>query len=73
MRYLIALLGLLVVANAQFGSFFDQMFGGGGDGHPQGHGHGHQQGSGNNPSDASHYRQRYEHCMYISLAGQDNF
>ena len=58
MRYLIALLSLLAVANAQFGSFFDHMFNGG-DSH-EGHHGGHH--SNNNPSDASHYRQRYESC-----------
>ncbi|KAL6849097.1 Long chronological lifespan protein 2 [Amphichorda felina] len=56
MRYLIALLSLLAVANAQFGGFFDQMFGSD-DGHA-GHGRGHH--SSNSPSDASHYRHRYE-------------
>ncbi|KAH8733987.1 hypothetical protein BGZ61DRAFT_515183 [Ilyonectria robusta] len=59
MRYLIALLSLLAVANAQFGGFFDQMFG------QQGGGHEHQQqqhqGQQNNPSDASHYIHYYEH------------
>lgn len=58
MRYLIALLSLLAVANAQFGGFFDQMFGSD-DGHA-GHGRGHH--SSNSPSDASHYRHRYESC-----------
>lgn len=63
MRYLIALLTLLTAVNAQFGGFFDQMFGGGGgNGNPH---EAHQQGSQqapNNPSDASLFRQRYEHC-----------
>ncbi|CAG9944503.1 unnamed protein product [Clonostachys rosea f. rosea IK726] len=62
MRYLIALLTLLTAVNAQFGGFFDQMFGGGGgNGNPH---EAHQQGSQqapNNPSDASLFRQRYEH------------
>lgn len=56
MRFLIAFLSLFALANAQFGGFFDQMFGGGGGG---GHGH-HEQQNRNNPSDASHYRQRFE-------------
>lgn len=61
MRYLLALLTLLAVANAQFGSFFDQMFGAGDqDGPHQGGGGGRR--SANNPSDAAHYRQRYEQC-----------
>lgn len=64
MRYLIALLTLLTAVNAQFGGFFDQMFGGGGGGNSNPH-EAHQQGSQqapNNPSDASLFRQRYEHC-----------
>ena len=54
MRYLLAFLSLLALANAQFGGFFDQMFG------QQGGQQHHQQQ--NNPSDASHYRQRYDGC-----------
>jgi len=57
MRYLVAFLSLLAVANAQFGSFFDQMFGGQDEGHHGGH---HARQSPNNPSDASHYRQHYD-------------
>ena len=53
MRYLIAFLSLLALANAQFGGFFDQMFG---DGPNQGQ----QQRHSNNPSDAGLYRQRYD-------------
>lgn len=62
MRYLIALLSLFALANAQFGGFFDQMFGnsqGGG-----GHEHHHQSHSQNNPSDASHYRTQHDQCMF---------
>ena len=58
MRYLVAFLSLLAVANAQFGSFFDQMFGGQDEGHHGGHHHARQ--SPNNPSDAAHYRQHYD-------------
>ncbi|KAI5461708.1 hypothetical protein BGZ63DRAFT_386471 [Mariannaea sp. PMI_226] len=57
MRYIIALLSLLTLANAQFGGFFDQMFGGQGGGHE----HRQQQQQQNNPSDASHYHHHYEH------------
>ncbi|CAM1507852.1 Fc.00g047000.m01.CDS01 [Cosmosporella sp. VM-42] len=53
MRYVLALLSLLSLANAQFGGFFDQMF------NQQG-GHQHQQQQQNNPSDAAHYRQRHD-------------
>jgi hypothetical protein len=57
MRFLIAFLSLFALANAQFGSFFDNMFsGGGGGGHP------HESQQRNNPSDAAHYRQRFEQC-----------
>ena len=59
MRLLITLLSLSALANAQFGGFFDHMFGGGGGGH----GHDQQQQSRNNPSDAGHYRQRFDQCM----------
>ncbi|CCC13882.1 hypothetical protein SMACR_07951 [Sordaria macrospora] len=72
MRTLTLLLSLLFLASpiaAQFGSFFDQMFGGGGHG---GHGHQHQQqhqGHGqqqhpNVPSDPSIYQANYQraHC-----------
>lgn len=55
MRYLIALLSLFAVANAQFGGFFDQMFGGQ-------QGGGGQQAPQNNPSDANHYRSRHDQC-----------
>lgn len=55
MRFLIAFLSLFALANAQFGGFFDQMFGGGGGG-------GHEQQNRNNPSDAAHYRQRFDQC-----------
>ncbi|RSM05671.1 Long chronological lifespan protein 2 [Fusarium oligoseptatum] len=48
MRYLIAVLSLLGLANAQFGGFFDQMFG-------QQGGEQHHAQPQNNPSDASHY------------------
>lgn len=54
MRYLIAFLSLLSLANAQFGGFFDQMFNNGGREHrtePQ-----------NNPSDASLYQNNYDNC-----------
>ncbi|KFA64248.1 hypothetical protein S40285_06760 [Stachybotrys chlorohalonatus IBT 40285] len=56
MRYLILFLSLLGLASAQFGGFFDQMFGG--------HQGEQQQQYQNNPSDASHYRARYSqsHC-----------
>ncbi|KAL2111269.1 hypothetical protein VUR80DRAFT_10336 [Thermomyces stellatus] len=51
MRALV-LLALVSVATAQFGGFFDQMFGG--------HGHGGQQQRPKNvPSDASSYRHNY--------------
>ncbi|KAF4466615.1 Long chronological lifespan 2 [Fusarium albosuccineum] len=53
MRYLIAILSLLTLVNAQFGGFFDQMFNQGG--HEQ-----HHQRAQNSPSDASHYRHHYE-------------
>lgn len=51
----LALLALVSVATAQFGGFFDQMFGG------QGHG-GQQQRQKNVPSDASSYQRGYESC-----------
>lgn len=57
MRSLIVFLSLLALANAQFGGFFDQMFGGGGGGEQQGQAR-------NNPSDASHYRSRHDQCAY---------
>ena len=51
----LALLALVSVATAQFGGFFDQMFGG--------HSHGGQQQRQRNvPSDASSYRRNYESC-----------
>lgn len=54
MRALV-LLALVSVATAQFGGFFDQMFGG--------HGHGGQQQRPKNvPSDASSYRHNYGSC-----------
>jgi hypothetical protein len=58
MRYLIAILSFLSLANAQFGGFFDQMFGQQGS-HEQHHGQPQ-----NNPSDASHYRNQYDNCVY---------
>ncbi|KAF4975695.1 hypothetical protein FZEAL_7550 [Fusarium zealandicum] len=57
MRYLVALLSLLSLANAQFGGFFDQMFGQQGD-----HEH-HQAQQQQNPSDASHYRHHHENSV----------
>lgn len=57
MRYLIALLSLLSLANAQFGGFFDQMFQRGS----------HEQGQQMNPSDSSLYRNRYDQCTPIAL------
>ena len=59
MRHLILFLSLMGLASAQFGGFFDQMFGGGG-----GHGGEHHQ-QPNNPSDAAHYRSRYSQCTSI--------
>ncbi|KAK3948024.1 hypothetical protein QBC32DRAFT_352617 [Pseudoneurospora amorphoporcata] len=68
---LITLLTLASPIAAQFGSFFDQMFGGGGHGHghhqqQQQHGHqGHgQQQHPNVPSDPSIYQANYQraHC-----------
>jgi hypothetical protein len=56
MRYLFVFLSLLGLASAQFGGFFDQMFGGGGQ--QQQH---HRQQQQNNPSDAGHYRKQYDH------------
>src|SRR5687768_7748126 len=65
MRYFsslpLVLLSLMGVAHAQFGGFFDQMFGGGGGG---GH-HGHQQRQQNVPSDSSGYRQIYDQCEFL--------
>lgn len=59
MRYIVAFLSLLTLVNAQFGGFFDQMFGQQG-----GHGHEHHQAQQqNNPSDANHYKHNYENCM----------
>lgn len=69
MRYFIALLSLLTLVNAQFGGFFDQMFGQQG-----GHGHEQRQQQQNNPSDAAHYRNQYEHCKdlrYLESIGGD--
>lgn len=65
---LLTLLTLASPISAQFGSFFDQMFGGGGHGHhqqhqQQHHGHGQQQHP-NVPSDPSIYQANYQraHC-----------
>ncbi|KAH7318145.1 hypothetical protein B0I35DRAFT_478682 [Stachybotrys elegans] len=57
MRFLILVLSLVGLAAAQFGGFFDQMFGGGGGG---GGGGEHQAQNRNNPSDATHYRARHD-------------
>ncbi|KAJ4321281.1 Long chronological lifespan protein 2 [Fusarium piperis] len=57
MRSLIAILSLLSLASAQFGGFFDQMFGQQG-GHEQ-----HHAQPQNNPSDASHYRHQYDNSV----------
>lgn len=63
MKFLLSfLLASLPLASAQFGGFFEQMFGGQ-EGH--GHGHGHQQ-QHNNPSDANNYRTQFEQCEYIT-------
>lgn len=62
MRFLslpLALLQAILLAStvsAQFG-FFDQMFGGGGQGGHHGHGHQQQQ---NVPSDSANYRHNYQ-------------
>lgn len=61
MQVLIALFTLLAFANAQFGGFFDQMFNGGGHQEEEHHQGGRRQPP-NNPSDASHYLQRYDQC-----------
>ncbi|KAG9252184.1 uncharacterized protein F5Z01DRAFT_235315 [Emericellopsis atlantica] len=58
MRCLIAFLSLLALANAQFGGFFDQMFG-----DAPNHGQGQQQRHSNNPSDAGLYRQRHDQAL----------
>jgi hypothetical protein len=54
MRCLVAFISLFALVNAQFGGFFDQMFGDG-----PAHGQGQQRPS-NNPSDAGLYRQRHD-------------
>lgn len=61
MRFLVVLLSLVGLAAAQFGGFFDQMFGGGGGGGGE-----HQAQNRNNPSDAGHYRARHEQCLCSS-------
>ncbi|KAG5932504.1 hypothetical protein E4U53_001305, partial [Claviceps sorghi] len=55
MHVLVILLSLFSLATAQFG-FFEQMFGG----HDGGHHHHQHQEPQNNPSDASHYRAKFE-------------
>lgn len=61
MRYIIAFLSLLTLVNGQFGGFFDQMF------NQQGGHERHQAQSQNNPSDANHYKQNYENCMFVFI------
>jgi hypothetical protein len=56
------LLLLILPINAQF-QFFEQMFGGGGGGHP-----GHQHQPQNMPSDSGWYQQQYENGMTIFQA-----
>lgn len=71
MKVLLAFLSLLALAQAQFGGFFDQMFGGGGSSSGGGGGGGtsggssHQSQQRNNPSDASHYRQQFSACTFF--------
>lgn len=74
MKVLLAFLSLLALAQAQFGGFFDQMFGGGGSSSGGGGGGGgtsggssHQSQQRNNPSDASHYRQQFSACEFFSF------
>lgn len=57
LRFWLSLLSFSVFVNAQFGGFFDQMFGGQQGGHQQ-------QQQPNNPSDASHYRAQYGACEF---------
>ncbi|TWU70958.1 Long chronological lifespan protein 2 [Metarhizium rileyi] len=59
MRLLLPFMTLLSLAAAQFGGFFEQMFGG-----QDAHEHHHQHQQQNNPSDAGQYRAQYEqsHC-----------
>jgi len=61
---LAATLMLFSFANAQFGSFFDQMFQGGG-GHP---GHHHRQEPQNVPSDSGWYRENYGNGMTFPVS-----
>lgn len=49
----LVLLALASLVSAQFGGFFDQMFGGGGQQHHQPQ---------NAPSDSAHYRSQYAHA-----------
>lgn len=52
----LSFLALVGAATAQFGGFFDQMFGG--------HGHGGQRQPQNVPSDPSGYQHNYESCEF---------
>ncbi|KAF5668106.1 long chronological lifespan 2 [Fusarium heterosporum] len=57
MRYVFAFLSILTLVNAQFGGFFDQMFG------QQGGQEHHQPQQQNNPSDANHYKHNYDNSI----------
>jgi len=60
---LLAILGLVTFANAQFGSFFDQMFQGNGGGGGHHHHQQQRQQPQNVPSDSNWYRENYGNGM----------